>query len=71
MDIAILILQIVVIITVVAVRFYIPTYLGEKGKNLATKEDIAGITRIVESTKSEYIKELEILRETIDLYYNV
>jgi hypothetical protein len=25
-------------------KYYFPSYLGEKGKNLATKEDIAKIT---------------------------
>jgi hypothetical protein len=28
-------------------------YLGKKGQNLATKEDIEGITRIQEAIKSE------------------
>lgn len=32
-------------------RFYLPGYLGEKGKNLATKEDIGQITKIVEDVK--------------------
>jgi len=34
-------------------KTYASSYLSEKGKNLATKEDIANITRIVEEVKSE------------------
>lgn len=35
------------------------SYFGEKGKNLATKEDIAGITKTTESVKAEVQKEFE------------
>lgn len=35
------------------------TYESEKGKNLATKEDIAGITKEIESIKESYNKALE------------
>lgn len=35
-------------------KFFAASYLGEKGKNLATKEDIAAITRQIEGVKSEY-----------------
>ena len=34
-------------------------YESEKGKNLATKEDIAGITKEIESVKDSYNKSLE------------
>jgi len=40
-------------------RFYVPGYLGEKGKNLATKEDIGKITEIVESVKHQNAELLE------------
>ena len=43
-------------------RSFFPSYLSEKGKNLATKEDIAEITRQVEGVKEFYstrLKELE------------
>lgn len=36
------------------VRAFFPAYLGKKGQNLADKEDIAKITREIESVKSEY-----------------
>ncbi|WP_426243433.1 hypothetical protein [Psychrobacter sp. TWP2-1-2] len=40
-------------------RKYLFYYSSEKGKNLATKEDIKEITREIESVKSEYLVELE------------
>lgn len=41
------------------VRFYLPGYMKEKGKNLATKEDVADITNKIEQVKAEYAKQLE------------
>ncbi len=35
-------------------KYYIPSYLSEKGKNLATKEDIAEITREIEGVRVQY-----------------
>ncbi len=43
-------------------RKYLFSYSSEKGKNLATKEDIKDITRKVEEVKSEYVAELERLK---------
>lgn len=43
-------------------KSFVPSYLSEKGKNLATKEDIASITDKVESVKTEYAKVIEELR---------
>lgn len=40
-------------------KSYIPAYLSEKGKNLATKEDVGAITEEVESVKSGYAEVLE------------
>ena len=37
---------------------FLPSYIREKGKNLATKEDIGAITRKVEEVKSEYTEKL-------------
>ena len=34
-------------------KFYMPSYFQEKGKNLATKEDVEEITKKVESVKAE------------------
>ena len=44
------------------VREFLPGYLREKGKNLATKEDIAEITREIEAVRSSYSTEMERLR---------
>lgn len=42
-------------------RSYFPAYASEKGKNLATKEDIAAITQEVENVKSLYASQLKQL----------
>jgi len=72
------VLNIVEIVLIIVGGFflksYLPTYFGEKGKNLATKEDIKDITDKVEAVRSEYArrqhmhdiafdKEFEILSE--------
>jgi hypothetical protein len=41
------------------IKSYIPTYLSEKGKNLATKEDVGAITKEIEEVKSGYAEILE------------
>jgi len=45
----------------------LPSYFNEKGKNLATKEDIEDITKKVEKIKSEFIKDIEYIKS--DLSY--
>ena len=50
------------VITWFLIKSFLPSYLTEKGKNLATKEDIGEITREVEAIKNDFavqIKELE------------
>jgi hypothetical protein len=50
-------------ITIAAIlKFYVPGYLQEKGKNLATKEDISDITEIIESVKRQHAEILEDLK---------
>lgn len=51
-------------------KFLLPSYLSEKGKNLATKEDIASITEKVESVKTDYAKIIEELRTNNQLMLN-
>jgi hypothetical protein len=46
-------------------KFYLPGYIKEKGKNLATKEDIADITDQIEQVKTEYSKQLELYKSDI------
>jgi hypothetical protein len=52
-----LVLQILALVGVVAIVYLVrqglPAYVSEKGKNLATKEDIEDITRKVENVKTE------------------
>lgn len=50
------------IVTALLLRHYLPAYLNEKGKNLATREDIASITREIERVRSEYGAMLEELK---------
>ncbi len=42
-----------------AVKLFFGGYITEKGKNLATKEDIADLTRIVEGEKDPFARGLE------------
>lgn len=42
---------------------YFISYFKEKGKNLATKEDIQEITNKVESVKQEYKKEFDLIQK--------
>lgn len=50
---------------VLLVKFYLPGYFKEKGKNLATKEDVAAITKKIEEVKVEYAKQLELYKSEI------
>lgn len=43
------------------IRHFLPSYLAEKGKNFATKEDIGTITREVERVRHEYAERFESL----------
>ena len=42
-------------------RSFYPAYMNEKGKNLATREDVAEITKLVEDVKELYSKRLKEL----------
>jgi hypothetical protein len=53
------------IVSLIAVHFlkgYLSSYVEEKGKNLATKEDIGAITREVERVRHDYSALLEQLK---------
>ena len=65
MDLILIGLQILVLLGIVCIflfRKYLFSYSSEKGKNLATKEDIEEITRKVEEVKSGYVAEIERLK---------
>ncbi len=44
------------------VQHFLPSYSKEKGKNLATKEDIEAITEKIESVKVDHAKQLELYK---------
>jgi hypothetical protein len=46
-------------------RSYLPSYLSEKGKNHASKEDLQHLTRLVESVRAQYAGELEQLKANL------
>jgi hypothetical protein len=60
MEIILIILQVLTLlavgIVVLIYKYSLPSYLSEKGKNLATKQDIAEITREVESVKASFLE---------------
>jgi hypothetical protein len=55
------------------IKNYLPNYMNEKGKNLATKEDIAEITQKTEEVKTEFQKEFAHFSHELqfkhDFYY--
>jgi hypothetical protein len=50
--------------------WYVAPYTKEKGKNLATREDIEEITDKIESVKTEYAKELEGLKSQLNAKFH-
>jgi len=44
---------------------YLPSYFKKKGENLATKEDIASIEKEIQEVRSQYSKDLELLRSEL------
>ena len=66
MDAVLFIFQVLILAGMIAVgvlvRRYLPSYAKEKGKNLATKEDIADITKKVEEVRSQHSSDLERLK---------
>jgi hypothetical protein len=59
------------IILYFTVNNLLPSYFNEKGKNLATKDDIEKITQLVESVKYAFAKETEKLKANLSLLTNV
>ena len=55
------------------IKNYFPSYMNEKGKNLATKEDIEEITRMTENVQQEFRQKIELysndVRFKYDYYY--
>lgn len=69
MELAALIISLVSLIGLVVagllLRRFLPSYMTEKGKNLASKEDLAHITTLVEGVKSQYAADIERLKAVL------
>ena len=63
-------LQVIIIILGFYLAFF-KSYFQEKGKNLATSEDVEKITKKVEGIKKEIAEELAVSKSKIDLLYNL
>ena len=61
-----LIILILILIIVVIIKFSVPSYLKQKGKNLADKEDIAELTKKVETVKSDFNEKIEYLKTDLN-----
>jgi hypothetical protein len=74
MELAILIFQILLAIAVfligLFIKNYLPSYMDEKGKNLATKEDIAEITRKTEEVQKEFKEGFELFANDVKFKYD-
>lgn len=65
------ILEVIAFVSVgLIIKNYLPSYLDEKGKNLATKEDIAEITRRSEEVQDEYRREYEKFSSDMKFKYD-
>lgn len=49
---------------------FLPSYLNEKGKNLATKEDIQEITRKTEEVQKEFKQDFELFSTDVQFKYD-
>ena len=61
------IVELITIIIVCYVAFF-KSYIQEKGKNLATKEDIGEVTKIIETVKKGLNDETELLKSQLSLH---
>ena len=62
-----------VIITFIAglfIKNYLPSYMNEKGKNLATKEDIQEITQKAEAVQQEFKEKFELFSSDVQFKYD-
>jgi len=51
-------------------KHYFPSYMEEKAKNLATKEDVAEITRKTEEVQTEFRKGFELFSSDVHFKYD-
>lgn len=52
------------------IKNYLPSYMDEKGKNLATKEDIEAITRKTEEVQKEFKEGFELFSSDVRFKYD-
>lgn len=62
---------VLVVLLGLLVKAYLPAYVKEKAKNLATKEDIADITNRVERVRAEISKESALLEKRREVYERI
>lgn len=67
----ILIQVVISIVTLILFGMFLPGYWKQKGKNLADKDDIAEITNLVESVKTDHAKQLNSLNHEVSLINSI
>lgn len=53
------------------IKSYLPSYIDEKAKNLATREDIGAITKEVEEVKSIYKTHYDLSKTEREFYQDM
>ena len=61
---------IIIFIAGLYIKKFLPSYMNEKGKNLATKEDIQEITRKTEKVRDEFKQNFELFSSDIKFKYD-
>lgn len=65
-----LLIAIIIVILGWFIKHYFPSYMEEKAKNLATKEDIAEITRKTEEVQTEFREGFELFSSDVHFKYD-
>lgn len=65
------IIQLIVSVSICALVLYFGSYLRKKGKNAASKEDIKGLTELVEGIKLINASEIEHLKSALQSEYEI
>ena len=58
---------VLIILGILLIKYYLPSYLQKKAENLATKEDIETITDKMERIKTEYLVNLEQIKNRLSI----
>ena len=74
MQIFTMVLQIITVICFfslfLVIKFYFPSYMNKKGENLATKEDIAEITKRTEEVQKDFKEQFELFSSDVRFKYD-